>query len=157
MLPETPLRAAVSTIILCAAVMLLSGFHPRWRDTIVLRLGTGLVAGFMSGLSSIGGMIVATTLFTTSLAAAPLRATLIALFFMSSSYGLLWAYQRGLVGVDTVAWVAWLVGPMLIGIVIGQRAFARVGEAQFRRVVLFVLAVVAALGVARALWTWMSA
>jgi hypothetical protein len=155
-LPETPLRAAVSTIVLCAAVMLLSGFHPRWRDTIVLRLGTGLVAGFMSGLSSIGGMIVATTLFTTSLAAAQLRATLIALFFMSSSYGLLWAYQRGLVGAETATWVAWLVGPMLIGIVIGRRVFARVGETQFRRVVLLVLAVVAALGVGRALWAWMS-
>lgn len=151
-LPEVPLRAAVSTVIFAAAVMLLSGFHPRWRDTMALRLGTGLAAGFLSGLSSIGGMIVATMLFTTPLPAARLRATLIALFFMSSSYALLWAHQRGLVGSDALAWAAWLLVPMLAGIALGRRGFARVGEATFRRAVLLVLASVAALGAARAIW-----
>jgi uncharacterized protein len=151
-LPEVPLRATVSSVILAAALMLFSGFHPRWRDTIALRLGTGLAAGFLSGLSSIGGMIAATVLFTTSLPAARLRATLIALFFMSSSYALLWAHQRGLVGAETLAWTAWLVLPMLIGIAIGRHGFARIGEAQFRRGVLLVLASVAGLGLARALW-----
>jgi uncharacterized membrane protein YfcA len=155
-LPEVALRAAVSSVILTVALMLLSGFHPRWRDTIALRLGTGLAAGFLSGLSSIGGMIAATMLFTTSLAAAELRATLIALFFMSSSYALLWAYHRGLVGAGTVAWTAWLVLPMLVGIAIGQHGFARIGEARFRRAVLLILASVAALGVARAMWVWVS-
>ena len=155
-LPEVPLRAAVSSVILAAALMLLSGFHPRWRDTIALRLGTGLAAGFLSGLSSIGGMIAATMLFTTPLPAVRLRATLIALFFMSSSYTLLWAHQRGLVGAETLAWTAWLALPMLIGIAIGRHGFARIGEVQFRRAVLFVLASVAGLGVARALWVWVS-
>src|ERR1700737_2943200 len=72
-LPDVPLRLAVFTIILGAAVSLLCGVHPRWRDSIVLRLGTGLASGFMSGLSAIGGMIAATMLFTTSLPAAALR------------------------------------------------------------------------------------
>src|SRR5205807_17720 len=111
---------------------------------------------FLSGLSSIGGMIVATMLFTTSLPAARLRATLIGLFFLSASYGLLWVHQRGLVTLATLGWTAWLAGPMLIGIAIGRHGFARVDEAQFRRVVLSVLAAVAALGLGRATWALLS-
>lgn len=151
-LPELPLRLAVSTIILVMALTLLSGFRPGWGDGIGVRLGTGLVAGFMSGLSSIGGMIAATMLFTTSLPAARLRATLITLFFLGSSYGLMWAGQRGLVHRATFLWAAWLIVPMLVGSVAGRHGFSRATESQFRRAVLGVLAGVAALGVVRALW-----
>jgi uncharacterized protein len=151
-LPEEPLRLAVSAMILAIALTLLAGFRPRWGDGIGVRLGTGLVSGFMSGLSSLGGMIAATVLFTTSLTASRLRATLIGLFFMSSGYGLFWATQRGLVHSVTLLWAAWLGVPMLIGIVLGRRGFARASEAQFRRIMLGVLAAVAAMGVLRALW-----
>jgi uncharacterized membrane protein YfcA len=151
-LPELPLRLAVSTIILAMALTLLSGFRPRWGDGIGVRLGTGLVAGFMAGLSSVGGMIAAMMLFTTSLPAARLRATLIALFVLSASYGLMWAGQRGLVHRGTLLWAAWLAVPMLIGITIGRHGFARVSEAKFRRAMLGVLAAVAAIGMIRALW-----
>jgi uncharacterized membrane protein YfcA len=152
-LPELPLRAVVSTVILGAAVTLLTGYRPGWRDSFGLRLGTGLLAGLLSGLSSIGGMVVATMLFTTELPPARLRATLIALFVLSSLYGLSWAGERGLVTSSTLLWAAWLVVPMLIGIALGHRSFARVSETQFRRAVLSVLATVAALGLMRALVT----
>src|ERR1700693_3376569 len=49
-LPEVPLRLAVSTIILCVATALLVGFRPRCGDGIGVRLGTGLGAVFMTGL-----------------------------------------------------------------------------------------------------------
>ena len=151
-LPEVPVRLAVSTIILCVATALLAGFRPRWGDGIGVRLGTGLVAGFMSGLASVGGMIAAMMLFTTSLPAVRLRATLIALFVLSSSYALLWAGQRGLVNRGTLIWAAWLVVPMLIGIATGGHGFARASESQFRRAMLGLLAAVAAMGMIRALW-----
>jgi uncharacterized protein len=151
-LPEVPLRLAVSTTILVMALALLAGFRPGWGDGIGVRLGTGLVSGFMSGLSSLGGMIAATMLFTTSLPAARLRATLVTLFVLSSSYALMWAAQRGLVNRGTLLWAAWLVVPMLIGIAIGRHGFARASEAQFRRAMLGVLAAVAAMGMLRALW-----
>ncbi len=151
-LPEQPLRLAVSSIILAMALTLLSGFHPKWGDGIGVRFGTGIASGFMSGLSSVGGMVAAAMLFTTSLPAARLRATLIALFFMSSSYGLAWAAERGLVHRTTLLWAIWLVLPMLLGIAIGRRGFARAGETHFRRVMLGVLAVVAGMGLLRALW-----
>ena len=141
-LPEVPLRLAVSTIILCVATALLAGFRPRWGDGIGVRLGTGLVAGFMAGLSSVGGMIAAMMLFATSSPAAGL----------SSSYALLWAGQRGLINRGTLLWAAWLLVPMLIGIATGGHGFARASESQFRRAMLGLLAAVAAMGMIRALW-----
>jgi uncharacterized membrane protein YfcA len=151
-LPELPLRLAVSALILAMALTVLSGFRPGWGDGIGVRFGTGLVAGFMSGLSSVGGMVAATVLFTTSLPAVKLRATLVALFFLSASYALLWAGERGLIHRETLLWAAWLLVPMLIGIRIGRHGFARASESQFRRAMLGVLAGVAAMGMLRALW-----
>jgi uncharacterized membrane protein YfcA len=90
-------------------------------------------------------------LFTTSLPAVRLRATLITLFFVSAWYGLGWTWQQGLANGVTILWVAWLLLPMLAGIAIGRRFFARTADAQFRRTVLTVLAAIAGLGLVRAL------
>jgi len=153
-LPEVPLRTAVSVLIFAAALIMLRGWHPNLRDTIGLRLGTGLGSGFLSGLSSIGGIFAATMLFTTSLPGARLRATLITLFFVSAWYGLAWAWQQGLATGGTMLWTAWLLGPMLIGIAVGRRFFVRTAEERFRRAVLRVLAGIAALGLVRAVWAF---
>src|SRR4051812_7646109 len=51
--PEAPLRAIVSLVILCVAVLLLSGFKPPWRDSGMLRLTTGVLSGAFNGLAAI--------------------------------------------------------------------------------------------------------
>jgi uncharacterized membrane protein YfcA len=150
--PEAPLRAIVSIVILIAAVLLLSGFKAPWSDTPALRLGTGFVSGIFNGLAAIGGMAVAVMLFTTVISGAAARATLIALFFATDLYSLAWAGGNGLLDANLLRWVGWLVVPMLIGIAIGRKRFLRVDEAGFRRGVLRVLAVMAVLGLVRAGW-----
>jgi uncharacterized membrane protein YfcA len=150
--PEAPLRALVSIVILIAAVLLLSGFKAPWSDTPALRLGTGFVSGIFNGLAAIGGMAVAVMLFTTTISGAVARATLIALFFATDLYSLAWAGGNGLLDANLLRWVGWLLVPMLIGIAIGRKHFLRVDEAGFRRGVLRVLAVMAGLGLVRAVW-----
>src|SRR5438128_138254 len=49
--PETPLRATVSIVILTAAILLLIGWHPPWKDSSPLRFGTGVVSGLLNGLA----------------------------------------------------------------------------------------------------------
>ncbi len=150
--PEGPLRAIVSIVILIAAVLLLSGFKAPWSDTPALRLGTGFVSGIFNGLAAIGGMAVAVMLFTATISGAAARATLIALFFATDLYSLAWAGGYGLLDGNLLRWVGWLLVPMLIGIAIGRQHFLRVDEAGFRRGVLRVLAVMAGLGLVRAGW-----
>ena len=147
--PEAPLRAVVSLVILTAAVLLLSGFKAPLADTSLVRFATGIVSGVFNGLAAIGGMVVAVTLFSTAITGAAARATLIALFFATDLYSLAWSGGYGLLDRTLIVWVAWLLVPMLAGIWIGRRHFLKVDEARFRRIVLRVLAVTAALGIAR--------
>ena len=151
--PEAPLRAIVSLVILCAATLLLSGVKPPWRDAPPLRLVTGLVSGAFNGLAAIGGMVVAVMLFSTAISGAGARATLIALFFATDLYSLAWAGASGLLDANLLRWIGWLVVPMLIGIALGRKQFLRVDEVVFRRSVLRVLAVIAALSLLRAVWS----
>ena len=148
--PEAPLRATISLVILTAAILLLTGFHPPWKDSPPLRLGTGLVSGVLNGLAAIGGMAVAVMLFATTISGAAARATLIALFFATDIYSLAWAGGHGLLDATLLVWIAWLVVPMLTGIWIGSRHFLKVDEAGFRRGVLSALAGIALLGLIRA-------
>ena len=148
---EAPLRAIVSGVILVAAVSLLAGLRAPWPDTSFLRLATGFVSGVFNGLAAIGGMVVAVMLFSTSISAAAARATLIALFLATDLYSLGWAGGAGLLDGNLLRWVGWLTVPMLIGIAIGSHHFIDVSEAQFRRVVLRVLALIAAIGLIRAM------
>lgn len=151
--PEAPLRAIVSLVILCAATLLLSGVKPPWNDSSRLRLATGFISGGFNGLAAIGGMVVAVMLFGTAISGAAARATLIALFFATDLYSLGWAGAGGLLDANLLRWIGWLVLPMLAGIALGRKQFLRVDEAAFRRSVLRVLAVIAGLGLLRAVWS----
>ncbi|MEP7085116.1 MAG: sulfite exporter TauE/SafE family protein [Betaproteobacteria bacterium] len=151
-IPDAPLRAIVSIVILLAALLLLSGVRAPWSDSPALRLGTGFVSGIFNGLAAIGGMVVAVMLFATTISGAAARATLIALFFATDLYSLAWAGGNGLLDSNLLRWVGWLLVPMLIGIALGSRHFLRVDEAGFRRAVLRVLAAIAGLGLLRAVW-----
>ena len=150
--PEAPLRAIVSGVILLASTSLLLGVRAPWPDSSGVRLATGFASGIVNGLAAIGGMVVAVMLFSTTIPAAAARATLIAMFLATDVYSLGWAGSAGLLDANLLRWVAWLVGPMLVGIAIGSRHFLGVSEDRFRRIVLRVLAAVAALGLLRAIW-----
>ena len=142
----------MSGVILLASTSLLLGVRAPWSDSSGVRLATGFASGIVNGLAAIGGMVVAVMLFSTTIPAAAARATLIAMFLATDVYSLGWAGSAGLLDANLLRWVAWLVGPMLVGIAIGSRHFLGVSEDQFRRIVLRVLAAVAALGLLRAIW-----
>jgi uncharacterized protein len=146
--PQDVLRIGGCIVLLVASICLLLNARPKLPDGFPLRFGTGLVAGFMAGASSLGGMVASVMLFAVSIPAKNLRATLIVLFFGSALYSLSWGTWHGVVTKATFVQSAWLAIPMLIGIAIGSRGFARVSEAQFRKAVLAVLAALSIAGIA---------
>ena len=157
-LPETPLRLAIGALLLLAAALLRAGVSAGLEPSSGVRLATGLVSGFVNGVAAIGGIAVAVLMSTTSLAPAAMRATMIALFLFTDLYALLWsavmpsggAGQAPLLGEET-AWRAAAWAPaMLLGIAVGRRFFTGIDPARFRRRVLELLIVIAALGVVRA-------
>ena len=145
--PEAALRVIGCVVILVATMCLLLNRRPKLPDGLPLRFGTGIVAGFFAGATSLGGMVASTMLFAVSLPAKNLRATLIVLFFGSSLYSLLWGAWHGVVTTGTFTRAAWLAVPLLLGIVVGTRGFKSVSETVFRQCVLVLLATLAAVGI----------
>jgi uncharacterized protein len=145
--PADVLRIGGCVLLLVASLCLLFNARPKLPDGFPLRFGTGLVAGFMAGASSLGGMVASVMLFAVSIPAKNLRATLIVLFFGSALYSLSWGTWHGVVTKATFVQAAWLALPLLIGIAIGSRGFHIVSEAQFRKAVLALLAVLSIAGI----------
>ena len=146
-LPAEALRAGGCVILFAASVCLLLNARPKLPDGFALRFGTGIVAGFFAGATSLGGMVASVMLFAVALPAKNLRATLIVLFFGSALYSLSWGAWHGVVTQATFVRAAWLVLPLLAGIAVGSHGFSRVSEAGFRKAVLAVLAVLSVAGV----------
>ncbi|HMO47602.1 MAG TPA: sulfite exporter TauE/SafE family protein [Rubrivivax sp.] len=157
-LPETPLRLLIGALLLTAAALLRGGVSIGLAPSSGARLATGLISGLVNGVAAIGGIAVAVLLAASPMAAAAMRATLIALFLFTDLYALAWAAilswgsgaPGNLVGTAMLQWTAWLLAPMLAGIAIGQRGFAGVSQAAFRRRVLELLIGVSALTAVRA-------
>ncbi len=158
-LPETPLRLLIGALLLLAAGLLGSGFSLALAPSAGVRLGVGMASGFVNGVAAIGGIAVAVMLSTSQIAPAVMRATLIALFLFTDLYALACSAlvsigtgaPTALLGADTVRWALWLAPAMLAGIWFGQHSFAGVSPAQFRRHVLNLLMLTAAISVLRAL------
>ena len=150
-LPAQVLRVGGCVILFVASVCLLLNARPKLPDGLPLRFGTGLVAGFFAGATSLGGMVASVMLFAVALPAKNLRATLIVLFFGSALYSLLWGTWHGVVTGETFTRAAWLAVPLLAGIAVGSHGFKHVSEAGFRKAVLAVLAALSIAGIASVL------
>ncbi|MCU0965794.1 MAG: sulfite exporter TauE/SafE family protein [Burkholderiaceae bacterium] len=155
---ETPLRLLIGALLLLAATLLRSGWKLALEPTRSVRLGTGLVSGFVNGVAAIGGIAVAVLLSSTALAPAAMRATMILLFLFTDLVALAWAAVlpsaagHDLLGAQTLQLALWLTPAMLAGIWVGQRAFLGVSPEAFRRQVLNLLMLIAGLSVLRAIW-----
>jgi uncharacterized membrane protein YfcA len=154
-LPEAPLRAVISALLLIAAILMLNGARLALAPSRTARLFTGLVSGFVNGVSAMGGLAVATLLSTSALAPAALRATMIVLFLFTDVFALacmaLWQGAEGaaFVPATLVRQLLWWLPAMATGVWIGQRKFRGVDPERFRRRVLQLLFVLAGLAVLR--------
>jgi len=157
-LPETPLRLLIGALLLLAAALLRAGVSLSLAPSARVRLGVGMASGFVNGVAAIGGIAVAVMLSTAQIAPAVMRATMIALFLFTDVYALVCSavisYATSapteLLGADTLRWALWLAPAMLAGIWVGQRSFVGVSPEQFRRHVLNLLMLIAAISVLRA-------
>jgi uncharacterized protein len=158
-LPETPLRLLIGALLLLAAALLRAGVSLALAPSAGVRFGVGMVSGFVNGVAAIGGIAVAVMLSTAQIAPVVMRATMIALFLFTDLYALACSAvistatraPIALLGAETLRWALWLAPAMLAGIGVGQRSFSGVSPEQFRRHVLNLLMLIAAISVLRAL------
>lgn len=155
-LPPTELRLVVSVTLLVAAVLMRLAGSRQFAPTRHLQVGAGLASGLLNGMTASGGVAAAMLLTAAGVPAAALRATMVSMLFFAGLYALLCAalmphgQGTGLLTTDTLRWGLLLAPTMLAGVSLGRRAFAHIDAGSFRRHVLTLLIVIAALGTLRA-------
>jgi uncharacterized membrane protein YfcA len=148
-LDPNPMRLVVSACLATIALLMLSGLAQRLtpRSTPGPRgaLAAGGAAGVLNGAAGIPGPPAIVFYFATT-GMAVRRATLIAFFLFTDTYGLALAGGAGL-----LAGVGWKLTAValpfsLVGLWIGQRLYVRLDEARLRRVIWGLLAGLGTLG-----------
>lgn len=149
-LPADGTRMALGVLVIGATLLLHS------RRTLTVRVDrrfcvlVGLAAGLASGLAAMGGLVTMIALLGVDYDPVRARATLVVMFLALFGYGTLVSTLNGLTDLDTVRTAAWLLPPLFLGVMVGQRRFLSTSTAQFRQLVLGVLSALAVAGVARA-------
>jgi hypothetical protein len=153
-LDPDPMRLVVATCLATIALLMLSGlaqrFTPRSTPGPLGALAAGGAAGLLNGAAGIPGPPAIVFYFATT-GVVVSRATLIAFFLFTDSYGLAWAGGAGLLAGAGWQLIAVALPFSLVGIWIGQRLYVTLDEAWLRRAIWTLLALLGVLGTASAL------
>jgi uncharacterized membrane protein YfcA len=148
-IPEDAARAVISAYVLFMCVVLLAG----WRLSREVGGPGTLATGFISGLANapgIGGLPVAAFFAAQPMQANVFRATLVAYFPILDVYSAPLYWWHGLVTWETI--IASVIALPLVGLGnwLGSRHFFATDPQDFRRFAIILLAVLAAMGLVRA-------
>jgi uncharacterized membrane protein YfcA len=104
----------------------------------------GLLGGVLGGLSSIFGPPILMYLVTLQLSKDEFVRAICGIYLIAGIMLAITLAAFGVAGVQDLKWSALATVPLLIGVVIGQFARARVSETQFRRGLLIMLVIIGA-------------
>lgn len=142
-LPEQMLRTILAIAILAFVVPILHGKKSaiHLSPSPLLHASAGLIGGILQGLLGTGGPVLTLYLLTLGLSAKSFRATLIALFFISSIVRVAVSTPLDLF-TPAVRYTALIAFPVfLLAIFSGQRFFKRLSEDIYRKGVAIILVV----------------
>lgn len=148
---EDAARAVISAYVLGMCLVLLAGWQLRgeWRG------GSNFVAGIVSGLANapgMGGLPIAAFFAAQAIPANVFRATLIAYFPLLDIYSAPLYWWHGLVSWDTIRASLIALPLTFLGNWLGGRHFFASDPQEFRRFAIVLLAVLATLGLLKAVF-----
>ncbi len=149
-LGETEARIAVSLMVLCLSLILLSGWRMTRPVGAIGNVGFGAFAGIANS-AGVGGLPTAAFFSAQSVSPAVFRATMIVFLTGIDLLAMPVMGAHGLVGADTLTGIA-LAFPILgLGVWIGTRLFQVASQSWFRRMVILMLTALSVLNIARVL------
>jgi len=123
----------------------------QWRfkaaESFVWLVIAGLLAGFVNGLASIGGLVAAVYMMSSNMRHAAMRAGLILFFLFTDLYGLSWFHGHNLMSPNLPSLLLVMMPMMLAGNHIGYRLFDRINTELMRKLTLGMLASLASIAV----------
>jgi uncharacterized protein len=146
-----PMTLALAGFVLIAAILLARGYTLKSIPGPGATFATGTVSGIFNGSFGMGGPPVILFFFSSPAGAAAGSASMVAFFLITDVTGLAWQGWNGLLNV-AVLWRALMFLPALFaGVWLGNRGFLKADPGNFRRWVLRLLMLLAALSGARAI------
>ncbi len=150
-LPVAMTKMLALGVILALALLLLANFRPRGLDSIPGLYISGVIAGIVTGIAGVGGMVVAIYALALGRPARVIRASLVMFLFASEITSAAYFYYYGIF-TETAVWRGIMFTPMvIIGVLIGARYFSKANESFYRNFCLGLLIVLAVVGIIRAL------
>ena len=143
--PEAPMRIAISLFVVVVVAFLWRGFALKTMPGSVATVATGAASGLFNGAFGIGGPPVILFFFSSPAGVAVGRASVIAYFLGTDSIGLAFQAQADLMTWATLWRFLTFLPPLLAGVWFGARVFKHANPESFRRWVLRILVLLAAL------------
>lgn len=149
--PETS-RVVALVLILFLATLQLFKASPAFLGSKSGVYLAGLFAGIVTGLASIGGMVVALYVLSLHVSVREVRASLVLYLFTSMAVSAFWLLSTGTL--DLLAFKrGLLLAPLVVaGVLIGTWLFRPSLEPFYKRFCLFMLMSLAGIGLIRLLW-----
>ncbi len=144
-LPAAPMRIALSVFVIVVAGFLWRGFALKTMPGPAATVATGAASGLFNGAFGIGGPPVILFFFSSPAGVAVGRASVIAYFLGTDSIGLAFQAQADLTTRVTLWRFLTFLPPLLAGVWLGARGFKHADPEGFRRWVLRILVLLAAL------------
>ncbi len=148
-LPVETSKLIALVIILILALTQLLNLRLPFLATRPGLYGSGLLAGIVTGLASVGGMVVALYVLARQAPARVMRASLVMFLFLTSLTSFIYLWLYGMMTPETI-WRGLLLSvPALAGVVAGKALFRPVFEQYYRPFCLSLLVFLAGLGLVR--------
>ncbi|MFV1990734.1 MAG: sulfite exporter TauE/SafE family protein [Acidimicrobiales bacterium] len=146
--PDT-LRAATFVVLAIVSVGLLFNHATPLPASIPIFFAIGVAAGVINGATALSGLVIVLGMSFMEISPTAMRSTLVAYFFASNLAVVAFLATRGDIDESTL-WRLLLALPLLaVGIAFGSSTFRSTQPEQFRRITLFLLIAISAVGILR--------
>jgi len=144
-------RLLALSLILVLAFLQLVKKSPAFLATRPGLYITGLVAGFATGIASVGGMVVALYVLAQQAPAARMRASLVLFLFLGLFTSVIWLSLSGMLDALAIKRASFLVPVVIAGVLTGSYLFRPSLEGLYKRFCLVLLIGLAITGLLRQL------
>jgi len=144
-------RGLAGAGVLIACLALWRKWHFKSAESLIWLIFSGLVSGFVNGLASIGGLVVAVYMLSSNMPLTAMRAGLILFFLIADLYGLFWLNGHGLVSPHLPSLLLVMMPVMLLGNQLGYSLFSRINIGVMRKFTLALLSGLASIALFSAL------
>ena len=152
-LPVDASKALALAVILVLAASQLAKIRLPFLATKSGLYGSGLVSGLVSGISSVGGMVVAFYVLAAEKPANVMRASLVLYLFLSSILSMIVLVVTGVMDMSGVGRGLLFAAPTMLGVMVGQQFFTERLAPYYRPFCLILLIGLASIGLIRTLFT----